>query len=306
MVANTSLVSRSLTTRRGVVHFPAYVPVTTFGDTYPLDALIQPYLPRLAPALMVSFHYAQQMTTIPRLPLFVDSGGFASLFEKSKIVEARGLGTLEIEGSDGTNSWHPRDVLELQERIAEVAFTLDFPVSPNTSVAEAQRRQELTIANALWAIQNRRRADLKLYACVQAWDVKSARMCTKSYVGHGFDGLAIGGLVPRARTWDLVLGIVRAVREEIGPELPLHVFGLGKPETVTQLYAEGVDSVDSSAYVQLAAEGKLWGEPLPVFSEPTTTDRLHLALCNLATATGSTFPLSATSMRFRTQSLRKI
>jgi helicase len=71
---------RELVTRRGVIRFPAYVPVTTFGDKYPLDKLVQPYLPRLAQAVMVSFHYARQMSEPLRLPLLVDSGGFASLF----------------------------------------------------------------------------------------------------------------------------------------------------------------------------------------------------------------------------------
>ena len=296
--------SRSLTTRRGVIRFPAYLPVTTFGEKYPLDALIQPYLPRLASAMMVSFHYAQQLVGEPRMPLFVDSGGFASLFETSKVKEVRGLGVLETAGpEDARVTWHPRDVLELQERIADVAFTLDFPISPNASLAESKRRQKLTIANALWALENRRRLDMRFYACVQAWDVASARKCAKAYAGKGFDGVAIGGMVPRARDRELVLGIVQAVREEIGPELPLHVFGLGKPELVSMLYAAGVDSVDSSAYIKLAADGKLWGEEKLTCPEPTMTDRMHLALCNLATATGTTLPLSASQMMFRTQTM---
>src|SRR5213592_3397571 len=82
---------RVLTTRRGPVRLPAYIPVTTFGDTYPLDRLLTPYLPRLAQAVMVSFHYARQMEEPPRLPLFVDSGGFASLFSDARLVGANGL-----------------------------------------------------------------------------------------------------------------------------------------------------------------------------------------------------------------------
>ena len=99
------------------------------------------------------------------------------------------------------------DVLELQERIADVAFTLDFPIPPGMDAMEAHRRQHLTIANALWALQNRRRHEMPLYACVQAWDPMSASACAERLALEPFDGLALGGMVPRARDMELVLAI---------------------------------------------------------------------------------------------------
>src|SRR5687768_12755398 len=88
---------RELRTRRGVVPFPAFVPVTTFGGRYPLDDLIRPYLSRLASAVMVSYHYAREAPAdkLPELPLFIDSGGFASLFERATVQEAEGLGMID-------------------------------------------------------------------------------------------------------------------------------------------------------------------------------------------------------------------
>ncbi|HEX6292923.1 MAG TPA: tRNA-guanine transglycosylase [Herpetosiphonaceae bacterium] len=296
---------RVLQTRRGIIRFPAYIPVTTFGNTYPLDRLIRPYLPRLAPAVMVSYHYAKQMTEPPAIPVLVDSGGFAALLAGSQVREEQGLGTIVI-ARDGTEqeTVRPFDVLELQERVAEVAFTLDLPIPPGVPDDEARRRQQLTMANALWALHNRRRRDLPLYAVVQAWDAESARSCVREYVGKGFDGVAIGGLVPRVRNVDLIRSIIAAVREEIG-RLPVHVFGLGNPDLVETLFQAGVDSVDSSAYAQLAAEGRLWGQPRAVIADPTPTDRLHLALCNLAAATGRALPLAAARLTFETVSIRQ-
>ena len=293
---------RTLETRRGAIPLPAYVPVTTFGGKYPLDDLVRPYLPRLADAMMVSFHYARQMKEEPRLPLFVDSGGFASLFSDARISTDGGLGVLEVPSAETTERIHPRDVLELQEQIADVAFTLDFPIPPGMDEKEAQRRQELTIANAHWGLANRRRNDLLLFACVQAWDAESARECARAYAQATFDGIAIGGLVPRARDNQLILAIVDAVKAESG-DRPVHVFGLGKPEIVVELFKAGVDSVDSSSYVQLAADGRLWGRPDFHIDDPPVTDRLHLALCNLATATGRAMLLSA-SHRFTTRELK--
>lgn len=294
--------TRELLTRRGAIRFPAYIPVTTFGTKYPLDSLVRPYLPRLAPAVMVSYYYARQMTQPQRLPLMIDSGGFASLFEGSRVVRQAGLGLLRISSEKKSETIHPRDVLELQETIADVAFPLDFPVSPVSDLKEARRRQRLTIANAQWALANRRRKDLPLFAPVQAWDAESARESAREYRGAGFDGIAVGGLVPRARDLPAVLAIIEAVRSEIG-DLPLHVFGLGKPEMIEALYRVGVDSVDSSSYVQLAADGRLWSNPDYRIGEPSPSDRLHLALCNLAAATGRTLPLSAARVVFATHSL---
>ena len=289
---------RALHTRHGVIKLPAYVPVTTFGGKYPLDDLVRPYLPRLAPAVMVSMFYAQQMTSRPRLPVLIDSGGFASLFADVKVKAKRGLGVLEMPDGSVT---HPRDVLDFQEEHADVAFTLDFPLPAQLDPEERALRQSLTIANAEWALRNRRRQDLPLFACVQGWDPESYRRCALAYAGSAFDGVAIGGLVPRMRDEANFWAIIDAVRGVV-PGLPIHAFGVGKPGIVEALFKRGVQSVDSSSYVKLAASGVLWGSAgkLP---DPSPTDRLHLALCNLATATGATMPLSSAQLVFRTQSL---
>ena len=287
-----------LETRAGTLHFPTYIPVTTFGNKYPLDGLLRPYLPRLASAQMVSFHYAKQMTEKPNLPTLIDSGGFASLFKDVKLKQRRGLGIMERTSEDGTEQMHPRDVLELQEEKADVAFTLDFPIPPSTEPTEARRRLDLTIANAHWALANRRRKDLRLYACVQAWDAESARECARAYADADFDGIAIGGLVPRARNRDLIFAIVDAVREVI-PDKPIHAFGLGNPGLVAKLFERGVQSVDSSSYVKLAADGRLWSHPDVRLSDASPAERLQLALFNLTAASQSAMPLSAACLRLK-------
>lgn len=295
--------SRVLHTRSGDIPLPAYVPVTTFGRKYPLDDLVRPYLPRLASAVMVSFHYAKQMEDKPRLPLMVDSGGFASLFDGAEVYEHNGLGMLRVAQEEEPEV-NPKEVLDFQERIADVAFTLDFPIPPGMESSEAKRRQHLTIVNAIWALHNRRRRDLLLYGCVQAWDAASAKRCARELAKYEFDGFAIGGLVPRVRKPELVLAIVRAVRAEIG-DRPLHVFGLGQPDLLKDLFDSGTDSVDSSSYVKMAADGRLWGQPDARFSDPSPMDRLHIALCNLAYATGRTLPLSTSSLVFSTLAMER-
>src|SRR5690242_13162074 len=115
-MTESSKLPASLNTAHGLIRLPAYVPVTTFGDKYPLDDLVRPYLPRLAQAAMVSFHYAKQMKERPSIPLFLDSGGFASLFQNSTVDMVGGLGVLKTKMDENTESLHPRDVLDFQEK----------------------------------------------------------------------------------------------------------------------------------------------------------------------------------------------
>jgi len=186
--------------------------------------------------------------------------------------------------------------------LAEITFVW-IALPSCMEVGEARQRMELTIINAHWALQNRWRKDLLLFACVQAWDSASARECARAYAGAGFDDLAIGGLVPRVHDWNTVKSIVESVRVEAG-DLPLHVFGIGKPDLVTSLFEMGVDSVDSSLYVKLAADGKVWNNPTFHLLDPSPTNRLQVALINLANASNRTLPLSATRMAFSTTSIQ--
>src|SRR5262249_16270310 len=57
-------------------------------------------------------------------------------------------------------------------------------------------------------------------------------------------------------------------------------------------------SVDSSSYVKLAANGRLWGQPDVRLPDASPTERLHLALCNLAMATQRALPLSTSHLLF--------
>jgi helicase len=284
-----------LDTRRGTIPFPAYIPVTTFGGAYPLDNLIRPYLPRLAKAIMVSYHYAQALEGAevdPGMPLLIDSGGFASLFQGARL-EPQGHATdLVYQEADGTEKrLTVGEVLNFQEKHADVAFTLDFIIPPAMALEEAKARQAANIGNARWAIENKRSRTLKLYASVQGWDAASYAQAARELADLPFDGFALGGLVPRAQDEKSVLEIVQAVREAI-PGRPIHAFGLGKPELVGKVFRAGAQSVDSSSYVKAAVDGISWAG-LPVTEAPAPVERLRLAIENLAFATRATLPLAA-------------
>lgn len=168
-----------ITTKHGMIHLPTFMPVTTFGDKYPLDKMVQPYLKRMSDCLMVSHFYAQQMKKRPEMPIFIDSGGFASLFEGSEIVEHEEYACIKTKEGDEIN---PVDVLQFQMKHADLGATLDFIIPPGTEESEALSRQKLTIQNALFVKKQAQKDEFMLYASLQCWDEQSARHWPREYM----------------------------------------------------------------------------------------------------------------------------
>ena len=238
-------------TPHGEINLPAFLPVTTFGDKYPLDQLVRPYLHRVSQCLMASYHYARQMKTRPKMPMFIDSGGFASLFEGAEIIEHEDRADIRTKEGERIT---PEDVLAFQEKYADIGATLDFIIPPGMDRAEAERRQSMTIRNAIFA-KERCTGSLVLYASLQCWDEESAARCAEIYARAGFSGIAIGGMVPRSKNPEYIKAIVRAVHES-APQCAVHVFGCGQASLIPELIKAGASSFDSSSYVREAVEAR--------------------------------------------------
>ena len=272
---------RHLETAKGRINFPAFFPVTTFGGSYPLDEIVRPYLDRFAPAIMVSHFYAQKMKAPVTMPVFIDSGGFASLFEGAEINDQ---GEVAVIRTKDKTVLHPAEILEFQQKRAEIGATLDFIIPPNISEKESVRRQDLTIKNAAWAITRRKSNNFRLYASIQAWDAASAERIMNKLVNYPFDGFALGGMVPRAGKPESIIEIVSAIRE-IEMRRPLHVFGIGQPTLLRRLFEIGVDSVDSSSFVQYAADRKFFQiiDGTYIKSENTAASPCNCKICHTLT-----------------------
>jgi len=297
----------TIETSHGAIKLPAFFPVTTFGDKYPLDKLVQPYLKRTNPCLMVSHYYAQKMKKRPDMPIFIDSGGFAGLFEGSVFKDYGDHASIVTKGGDEI---HPLEVLRFQEKNADLGATLDFIIPPKTDLKEAQCRLDLTLKNAQYALNNLSSATshsslithhstLFLYASLQCWDPDSARHAAKEYVRMGFKGIAIGGMVPRIRDAEYVKSIVSTVRKA-APKSAIHVFGIGSPKLIPPLLDCGADSFDSSGYVRAAVGVREKTEELAGLHT-----NLYSALNNLSKINncfGSSFTMPSTRMFERHQS----
>ncbi|GGR17163.1 hypothetical protein [Deinococcus ruber] len=241
-----------------------FVPVLTFR--FPLDELLTPYVERLCSHALISVPELQQRggQMLPAVPLLIDSGGFAALLPGAVIEELDGLGVLVLP--DGRRI-SPQQVQAAQETYGSIGFTLDFPGPPDIPGRAA--RAWLSLANARWALQQPR--SFELYASVQPGQSLGP------YLELQPDGIALGGLAPCSRDRERLTQEVLRVRAQT--DLPLHVFGIGHPESVRTVMQAGADSCDSSSPQRTAAGGRSWrGEVMP---DAAPHERLRLAILNL-------------------------
>jgi tRNA-guanine family transglycosylase len=117
----------------------------------------------------------------------------------------------------------------------------------------------LNLKNALYSLhrlQKHKAPEFLLFASVQAWDKRSARIIIEQLAGYPFHGYALGGMVPRTSSPNLIFEIIKGIRE-VDPIKPLHVFGIGSPHLVKELFHRGIDSVDSSSFIQNGVAGRI-------------------------------------------------
>lgn len=81
---------------------------------------------------------------------------------------------------------------------------------------------------------------------------------TDHLLGLGIRYLALGSLVPffnRDHSLTFVGEVIRDARQQVGPDLPMHVYGAGDPVELPFMAALGADIFDSSAYGHYARGG---------------------------------------------------
>lgn len=180
--------------------------------------------------------------------LFVDSGGYKLIsgeYSKSQILS--GYGSLKI-------SMTPNNILDIQSKMdADIAATLDFPLGCGISAKEKKRRIDASIKNSRVAI-GRKPDDMGIFAAVHGHTPEEIRRFVRSLV-DGFDGYAVGSLVPLKNDYETLIRIVHAARSEVPTSKPVHLFGA--TGRLLPLFAYmGVDSFDSATYMHAGRFGR--------------------------------------------------
>jgi queuine tRNA-ribosyltransferase len=263
----------TLTTRRGVVETPVFMPVGTAGtvkgirfeelESPDLDAQIilgNTYHLWLRPGIETIRACGGLHKFIGwQRPLLTDSGGFQvwSLGALRKITEEGTQFRSHVDGSLCFLS--PEISMEVQAVLgAEIAMAFDECAPGEATLDETRRSMELTLR---WAKRSREafeklqagslRSDGRMPALRQALfgivqgasHLELRRESLERTVEIGFDGYAIGGLSVGEEK-PVMLEVIEEIAPRMPSDKPRYLMGIGTPEDLIEAVAWGVDMFD--------------------------------------------------------------
>jgi queuine tRNA-ribosyltransferase len=257
-----------LTTPRGVIETPVFMPVGTQASVKALDPrelhemgtqiiLGNTYHLNLRPGLDViraagGLHKFMNWD----LPILTDSGGF-QVFSLAKIRKVKEHGVEFRSHLDGSLLFiGPQESMEIQRVLgSDIAMVFD-ECPPHDAPAKEQRLAvERTIRWARECREQPRADGQQVFGIVQGGsDAALREQCAKALVEIEFDGYAIGGVSVGEPEPEMMRAI-----ELAEPHLPAskarYAMGLGTPAQMLELIARGVDMFDCVLPTRIARTG---------------------------------------------------
>lgn len=261
----------TLTTRRGDIQTPVFMPVGTYGSVKGVTAeelittgsqviLGNTFHLMLRPGVEVIETFAGLHKFIHWSgPILTDSGGFQvfSLAENRKITEQGVKFKSPIDGSEVNLS--PESSIQVQRSLdSDIVMIFDECTPYPASEQEAADSMRLSLR---WAERSRLAhgdSTAALFGIVQGGMYPELR--TESLAGLidiGFDGYAIGGLSvgePAAER----IHILDHLQDKLPPQYARYLMGVGKPEDLVEAVARGVDMFDCVIPTRNARNGFLY------------------------------------------------
>jgi queuine tRNA-ribosyltransferase len=247
-----------ISTPRGVIRTPAFMPVGTAGTVkamYPGEVraggadvvLANTYHLMLAPG-------AERIARLGGLhgfmgwphPILTDSGGFQVMsLAKLRKLDERGVEfQSHIDGS--RHELTPERAMEIQRQLgSDIQMQFDECVRLPCSFEEAKRAMQLSLR---WAERSRvafgTQPGRAIFAIVQGGADKALRIeSTRELAACEFDGYAIGGLAvgePQA----VMLEMIETVEPLLPTPKPRYLMGVGTPDDLLACVSRGVDMFD--------------------------------------------------------------
>jgi len=257
-----------LTTGRGVVETPVFMPVGTQASVKALDPrelremgaqiiLGNTYHLNIRPGLDIirAVGGLHRFMSWPG-PMLTDSGGF-QVFSLAKIRRIKPHGVEFRSHLDGAPLFlGPKEAMEIQRVLgADIAMVFDECPPHHCSARERRAAVERTIRWAGECREQPRALAQQVFGIVQGGaDAALREECAKAIVALDFDGYAIGGVSVGEPEHEMF----RAV-ELTEPFLPAdrarYAMGLGTPAQIVELVARGIDMFDCVLPTRVARNG---------------------------------------------------
>ncbi len=268
-----------LTTPRGDIRTPAFMPVGTagtvkgltveqvkatgtdiiLGNTYHL--MLRPGGERMA--RLGGLHKFMRWDG----PILTDSGGYQvmSLAQLRKLNKDGVTFRSHIDGSE--HRLTPERAIDLQaDRIgADIVMQLDECPALPTPRATVEQAMRLSLD---WAVRCKQafgqRERQNLFAIVQGGvDPELRRLSAQALVAEGFDGYAIGGLAVGEGRADM-LATLDVTAPLLPDERPRYLMGVGKPLDIVESVARGIDMFDCVLPTRSGRHGQAWTDAGPL------------------------------------------
>jgi queuine tRNA-ribosyltransferase len=247
----------TLTTGRGSVETPAFMPVGSLGAVKGLEAAD---LQRLGFGLILNNAYhlylrpgheaiaelggLHKFTSWPGA-ILTDSGGF-QVFSLAKLCTVTDEGVTFQSHVDGS-SHHmtPERAIVIQEALgADIIMAFDECVALPSTRERVEASLNRTNRWARRCQSARTRTDQALFGIVQGGHDPELRIkAAHDIVAMEFDGYAIGGLSVGEEK-PIMYGMLDVTVPELPAERPRYLMGVGMPEDLVEAVARGVDLFD--------------------------------------------------------------
>jgi queuine tRNA-ribosyltransferase len=257
-----------LTTARGVIDTPVFMPVGTQGSVKALDPreldemgtqiiLGNTYHLYIRPGLDILREAGglHRFINWPR-PILTDSGGF-QVFSLAKIRKIKTHGVEFRSHLDGSLLFlGPKEAMEIQRTLgSDIAMVFD-DCPPHTATArEVRAAVDRTIRWAAECREQPRAPGQLVFGIVQGGSHAALREeCARALTALKFDGYAIGG-VSVGEPEPEMMKAVEHTTPFLPVEQPRYAMGLGTPAQMVELIARGVDLFDCVLPTRVARNG---------------------------------------------------
>lgn len=261
----------TLTTARGTIETPAFMPVGSLGTVKGIEwddlrsfgygmILNNAYHLYLRPGheVVAAMGGLHKFTSWPGA-ILTDSGGF-QVFSLSKLCKVTDEGVTFQSHLDGSlHHITPERSIEIQEALgADIIMAFDECVALPSS---RERIEDALNRTNRWAARcqaARRRTDQALFGIVQGGHDPDLRaQAASEIVAMGFDGYAIGGLSVGEEK-SIMYGMLDAAVPHLAGDRPRYLMGVGMPEDLVEGVARGVDMFDCVVPTRHGRTGSLF------------------------------------------------
>ncbi|MGB0578652.1 MAG: tRNA guanosine(34) transglycosylase Tgt [Limisphaerales bacterium] len=257
-----------ITTTRGKIETPAFMPVGTQASVKALDnreleemgsqiILGNTYHLNIRPGMDIM----EQAGGLHKFmnwnkPILTDSGGF-QVYSLARIRKVKEHGVEFRSHLDGSKLFlGPKESMEIQRIIgSDIAMVFDECPPHGCPEEEVKQAVERTIRWAAECLEQPRAEGQQYFGIVQGGCIPELReRCAKELVAMDFDGYAIGGVSVGEPEPEMMQAI-----ELSEPHLPAdrvrYAMGLGTPAQMVELIARGVDIFDCVLPTRVARNG---------------------------------------------------